>query len=168
VREKILYIKLLSLIEYALSPSTIKSSLNISPILTPFQELREIFANVPAPGTTAPPKSTQKPLDEDDCPICYSEFEANQSIVFCRAMCGTNIHNDCFRQWAATKNHGDVTCVMCRTKWVYEESVPGVDLVVDVEGATRGSEGFINVGAQLGLDERRGMFFFSPGLLHEL
>ncbi|KAF8458914.1 hypothetical protein BGX38DRAFT_1084775 [Terfezia claveryi] len=124
------------------------------------KELREIFANAPAPGTTVPPKSTQKPLDEDDCPICYSEFEANQSIVFCRAMCGTNIHNDCFRQWEATKGPEGVTCVMCRTKWEYEESIPGVDLAVNVGGADLGSEGFMNVGAQLGLNQRRSIFLF--------
>lgn len=131
---------------------------------TSFQELREIFANAPAPGTTAPPKSTQKPLDEDDCPICYSEFEANQSIVFCRAMCGTNIHNDCFKQWAATKGPDAVTCVMCRVKWEYEESIPGVGLEVDVGSAKQGSEGFINVGEQLGLNQRRSMFllFWAP------
>ncbi|KAF8428771.1 hypothetical protein EV426DRAFT_585844 [Tirmania nivea] len=119
------------------------------------KELREIFTNAPAPGTTVPPKSTQKPLDEDDCPICYSEFDSNQSIVFCRAMCGTNIHNDCFRQWEAMKGSDGVTCVMCRTKWEYEESIPGIDLAVDVGSAKPGSEGFLNVGTQLGLNQRR-------------
>lgn len=76
-------------------------------------------------------------------------------------MCGTNIHSDCFKQWEAMKSPNGVTCVMCRTKWEYEESIPRVDLSVDVGDAKRGSEGYINVGTQLGLSQSRSMFFLS-------
>ena len=63
------------------------------------------------------------------------------------------------------KGPDGVTCVMCRTKWEYEESIPGVDFAVDVGDAKQGSEGFINVGTQLGLNQRRSMFLFSWAFL---
>lgn len=64
------------------------------------QELDDIFANAPAATTSA--KRERKPLDEDDCPICYSELESLEGSVYCAARCGTNLHKACFEQWAAT------------------------------------------------------------------
>lgn len=63
-------------------------------------------------------------------------------------MCGTNLHKDCFQQWAASKGAGAVTCVMCRAPWVYETEL-------DVEKATTGEEGYKNVAEQLGLSRER-------------
>ena len=76
-------------------------------------------------------------------------MEPNQPTVWCSAMCGTNLHRDCFQQWAASKSTGPVTCVMCRTPWVS-------DMELDVEKATTGEEGYKNVAEQLGLSRERG------------
>lgn len=63
-------------------------------------------------------------------------------------MCGSNLHRDCFQQWANSKGTGVVTCVMCRTPWVKETEL-------DVESATTGEEGYKNVAEQLGLSRER-------------
>ncbi|KAI5809581.1 hypothetical protein DFH27DRAFT_476176 [Peziza echinospora] len=131
------------------------------------EELIEIFQNAPPPpnpnsstGTTSSTstKSNQKPLDADDCPICYYEFDisAPQDIVFCRAQCGSNLHAQCFKEWAASRasSNEPVTCVMCRTPWQTDVADLG-DLKAVVAGAERGREGYVNVGAQLGLARNR-------------
>jgi len=53
-----------------------------------------------------------------------------EDTVYCKAMCGNNIHKECFNQWARSKRQEgvDVTCgtclllislttVYCRSKW---------------------------------------------------
>ena len=52
----------------------------------------------------------RKPV-EGDCPICFMEFEPNESIVWCKAACGNNIHKHCFEQWAVTTRSSGVRCV---------------------------------------------------------
>uniref|UniRef100_A0A0D2XBB9 RING-type domain-containing protein n=1 Tax=Fusarium oxysporum (strain Fo5176) TaxID=660025 RepID=A0A0D2XBB9_FUSOF len=88
-------------------------------------ELQAIFASAPpisAPGQGESDK--RKPID-GDCPICYCELdEKNQeSIVWCAAACGQNIHEECFRMWAQTKPSGNVTCPMCRSVWKGDEKL---------------------------------------------
>lgn len=122
-------------------------------------ELREIFAN--APPIDAPADGSQdknrKPIDSD-CPICFCEFEAEskESIVWCRAACGQNIHKECFETWAATKRRGggggDVTCPFCRSVWQGDEK-----MVKDIKkGGKVTREGYVNVADQLGISTQRG------------
>ncbi|KAG4293744.1 hypothetical protein FPRO06_00329 [Fusarium proliferatum] len=116
-------------------------------------ELQSIFASAPpisAPGQAESDK--RKPVD-GDCPICYCELdEKNQeSIVWCAAACGQNIHEECFRMWAQTKTGGKVTCPMCRSVWKGDEKL--VAKVQKDKGAVQ--EGYVNVADQLGISRER-------------
>lgn len=63
------------------------------------------------PGTDENKDGNRKPV-EGDCPICFMEFEPDkEEIVWCRAACGNNIHQTCFRKWAATQQAQGVRCV---------------------------------------------------------
>ena len=135
-------------------------------------ELRRIFRNAPAParsgsgsgsGSSSSSSSSnggggakRKPVGADDCPICFSPIEApvegragggsSEGVVWCRAVCGTNVHASCFRQWRAvaaakTNNNsagsvnGDkVTCVMCRAPWIDADG-DGVNVALVFAGA---------------------------------
>ncbi|KAF3926325.1 hypothetical protein AA313_de0201325 [Arthrobotrys entomopaga] len=122
-------------------------------------EIKEIFENSPIPvdteGGSTGDKRKRKPLDQDECPICYEPFEESDSkILFCAAQCGSNIHGECFRQWAASRGGAQVTCVMCRTPW---ENIPANegDYGKIVKEAQVGREGFLNVGAEMGMSTYR-------------
>lgn len=47
-------------------------------------------------------------------PICFEDLGESslQDTVFCKAMCGNNIHKECFDQWARSKRQEgvEVTC----------------------------------------------------------
>jgi hypothetical protein len=57
----------------------------------------------------------RKPL-EGDCPICFEDLSESsvEATVFCKAMCGNNIHKECFNQWARSKRQ-EMTEVTCGT-----------------------------------------------------
>jgi hypothetical protein len=126
-------------------------------------ELRRIFAN--APPIAAPDASTsgtdknRKPI-EGDCPICFMPMEdGGEALVYCKAACGNNFHGDCFNHWAASKRaaSASVTCPLCRSTWQSDaKDVPNVRNVAKT--AVRNSEGYVNVGAELGLSSQRGGF----------
>ncbi|PWW75260.1 hypothetical protein C7212DRAFT_280928 [Tuber magnatum] len=117
-------------------------------------ELREIFEKAPPTRSSGEGagSSAQKPLGEDDCPICYCPFEENgrEAVVYCKAQCGTNVHQSCFRQWASTKGAGTVTCVMCRQPW-QGDSDPHEALA---KGKVN-DEGYVNVASELGMSGHR-------------
>lgn len=129
-------------------------------------ELRDIFARAP-PADNQPEANragndnNQKPL-EGDCPICFEEMEAQgEAIVWCKAACGQNIHQQCFETWAATKRQQagagdgdkvDVTCPYCRSVWEGDE-----DMVKKIEKTgPLNAEGYVNVAEQLGISDERG------------
>lgn len=63
----------------------------------------------------------RKPIEDNECPICYTDFEPEkEAIVYCKAICGTNIHNDCLNSWlkAQQQAYGKSTCPYCRHDWV--------------------------------------------------
>jgi hypothetical protein len=48
---------------------------------------------------------------EEECPICYSEFDKNESIASIR--CGHSFHRKCVQEWI---NFNGKTCPVCRTQ----------------------------------------------------
>ncbi|KAH7155713.1 hypothetical protein B0J13DRAFT_232821 [Dactylonectria estremocensis] len=115
-------------------------------------ELRDIFAAAPPISTSKQAETEKRKPIEGDCPICFSELEAKGSeiVVWCRAACGQNMHEECFNIWARTKQ-GDTTCPMCRSVW--KDGEDSVKKVRREEGHSE--EGYVNVGAQLGLRSLR-------------
>lgn len=119
-------------------------------------ELRDIFTNAPPlPSETASNDAqdgNRKPV-EGECPICCNDFEpgSSETIVYCKAACGNNIHKDCFAQWAATKRGQTITCPFCRSPWQDD----GAKLPEIAKGASTNAEGYVNVASQLGLSGRR-------------
>jgi hypothetical protein len=119
-------------------------------------ELRDIFANAPPlPSETASNDAqdgNRKPI-EGECPICCDDFESEsaESVVYCKAACGNNIHKGCFGQWAATKAGQTITCPFCRTPWQGDEP----QLKKAARSGTRNAEGYVNVASQLGISGRR-------------
>ncbi|KAG5992864.1 hypothetical protein E4U54_003521, partial [Claviceps lovelessii] len=121
-------------------------------------ELREIFAHAPGGGvdgaeSAGPSSRSKRKSIEGDCPICFCAFDAQspESIVWCRAACGQNMHQECFEMWARTKMGGGVTCPFCRSIWQGDAEM--VNKVEKSRGTVR--EGYINVADQLGISTER-------------
>ncbi|KAK8068569.1 E3 ubiquitin-protein ligase Zswim2 [Apiospora saccharicola] len=124
-------------------------------------ELQEIFEGAPpievgdeAEGAAV---DNNRKAIEGDCPICFSEFEATDKTVYCKATCGNNIHTECFEMWAATKRQSpgakdQVTCPMCRSLWQGDDDVVKKIMNTGVVGR----EGYVNVAGQLGISGVRG------------
>lgn len=94
--------------------------------LTSF-DLQSIFSAAPvAPhisvvGSAQPVDINRKPID-GECPICYMEFEPQtESITYCKAHCGNNVHFDCMQTWLRSQRtmYGKGTCPYCRMAWVH-------------------------------------------------
>ncbi|KAL0938073.1 ring finger domain containing protein [Colletotrichum truncatum] len=121
-------------------------------------ELKDIFDNAPpidTPSDSSKDKN-RKPV-EGDCPICFCELESEskETIVWCRAACGQNIHKTCFETWAATKRKGygasNVTCPFCRSVWQGDD-----DMIRNIKKGGRVTyEGYVNVADQLGISAQR-------------
>ncbi|KAF2431921.1 hypothetical protein EJ08DRAFT_586435 [Tothia fuscella] len=124
-------------------------------------ELQEIFSKAPPIVTVdaSEPEvdANRKAIGpEDNCPICFMEFENGQEgTVYCKAACGNNIHKDCMDQWAASRQRSSapVTCPFCRTTW--ETANEGLAKTVATAGGTVNSDGYVNVASELGLSGRR-------------
>ncbi|GJC85535.1 E3 ubiquitin-protein ligase Zswim2 [Colletotrichum liriopes] len=122
-------------------------------------ELKEIFANAPPiDGSSDDSQDKIRKPVEGDCPICFCELETQrkETIVWCRAACGQNMHKQCFETWAAAKRRGygtgEVTCPFCRSIWQGDE-----DMVKNVKlGGKITREGYVNVADQLGISPQRG------------
>ncbi len=72
----------------------------------------------PSAGVVSPGGVHQKPLDADPCPVCYEAIEGHESVLYCKASCGSNVHRDCYLRWHhhdPTRDHYE--CVMCRAQW---------------------------------------------------
>ncbi|KAI5851000.1 hypothetical protein BZA05DRAFT_338136 [Tricharina praecox] len=121
-------------------------------------ELAEIFAHAPRQRTDT---SSRKPVEDNDCPICFCPFAKGEQIVWCKAQCGTNIHKSCFDQWKATKGKGRVTCVMCRQPW-QEEDAEAVTEVLKEGGGKVGADGYVNVADELGMSGVRDYSSYNP------
>jgi hypothetical protein len=124
-------------------------------------ELAEIFDRAPITPQSQPEGITnveiygpgkRKPV-EGDCPVCAMEFEKGDSIVWCKAACGNNIHRECFQKWVAASKGTGVKCVYCRTEWITD--TPNVKAINKT--GEENVEGYVNIGAQLGLSSERDM-----------
>jgi len=93
------------------------------------EELEDIFINAPANpsdsvkanekviqkyhnitgGETT--KTERKPIEGNDCPICYEEFNNAESTCYC-LVCGNNLHTDCMKRWK--KHNNSCPCPVCR------------------------------------------------------
>ncbi|KAK2745923.1 hypothetical protein FQN55_005995 [Onygenales sp. PD_40] len=124
-------------------------------------ELREIFSKAPLnPKDSASTENEagNRKAVEGDCPICFMEFHpAAESIVWCKAACGNNIHKACFDRWAASRAGEEVRCVYCRTPWAAETSYSKL-----LTEGTRNAEGYINVAPQMGLSGIRDYSSYHP------
>lgn len=101
------------------------------------------------------PQIERRSLDTSDCPICFEEFEQAKidSIDYCK-VCGNNIHQECFNMWKSSKGR-DVSCVYCRSKWVFPRSnEPAKKSVYSLDSKHR-YEGVANFALELGLDRKR-------------
>lgn len=117
-------------------------------------ELREIFANAPPilGEDNTSRDGNRKPI-EGECAICCCDLEPSENIVWCKAACGNNIHNECFSKWAAARQgqSGGVTCPFCRTPWMGDEDM----LKTIVSQTERNEEGYVNIAGELGLSGER-------------
>ncbi|KAL2816104.1 hypothetical protein BJX63DRAFT_388270 [Aspergillus granulosus] len=135
-------------------------------------ELCEIYRNSPLRHVKKiaeePEKDGKRKPVEGDCPICFMEFEpSKESIIWCRAACGNNVHATCFQKWAATQNSQGVRCVYCRTPWQVEDANGRVEIDLEqlrTQGQI-GVDGYINVASQMGLSgERDYSTYYRPWL----
>lgn len=126
-------------------------------------ELKEIFQNAPPPPSETVEEDlkdgNRKPI-EGDCPICCVEFEpeSGEKIVYCKAACGQNVHDECFNAWASTKGGIDVPCPFCRTPWQRDEE----QLKRAASSGERNAEGYVNVASQLGMSGQRDYSTYNP------
>lgn len=95
----------------------------------------------------APPSSSgasnRRPIEGQDCPICFDSLNVSDDIVFCED-CGNNMHKDCMRRWTSL----NPTCPFCRAQWKSERLAPGAPHV--------GDEGYVNLARlQPGTDASR-------------
>lgn len=108
------------------------------------------------PQTEPQEQPQRRPLDTSDCPICFEEFEQDKidTIDFCK-VCGNNIHQECFDMWKASKG-SNVTCVYCRSKWVYASSSAGpTKKPLYALGHDHINEGVANFAKELGMTRKR-------------
>ncbi|KAG0156792.1 hypothetical protein PDIDSM_3973 [Penicillium digitatum] len=89
------------------------------------QELREMLAALSLKRildrTTLTTTGERKPI-EGECPICFHDFE-NKEITTWRQLCGSNLHETCFKVWEATAHasHDIVRCLYCKALWKGDE-----------------------------------------------
>ncbi|KAF1955528.1 hypothetical protein CC80DRAFT_594271 [Byssothecium circinans] len=63
----------------------------------------------------------RKSIEDQECPICYSEFEpGKERIAYCKSFCGNNVHQICIDLWLSSQRsmYGKSTCPYCRHDWV--------------------------------------------------
>ncbi|PSN63876.1 hypothetical protein BS50DRAFT_558106 [Corynespora cassiicola Philippines] len=129
--------------------------------LTP-TELRSLFASAPpipdATTAQAAEDTNRKPI-EGECPICYTEFDADDdrdAVAYCKASCGNNVHAECMAAWRRARS-GKATCPYCRSEWESDGGGEGAfgGKIEGMERMERGEEGYVNVAGRLGLSGRR-------------
>jgi len=89
-------------------------------------EIKEKMKNIPQlcyypPGSKVaeaadrPATARRQPTKDNECPVCFQEFEDADDLLWCKWSCGHNVHRECFMQWSRFQKTD--TCVMCRQKF---------------------------------------------------
>ncbi|KAJ5881727.1 RING finger domain-containing protein [Penicillium soppii] len=99
--------------------------------------------------------STRRTI-EGECAICFMEMAQTEDIIWCERLCGNNLHDSCFKQWAGTC-HGTVTCVYCRAPWGQQDYDAQVESIL-AAGVPSGQ--YVNVASQLGMSTQRDHSFY--------
>ncbi|CAG8891163.1 unnamed protein product [Penicillium egyptiacum] len=78
-------------------------------------ELREMLAVLSLKrtlDTTTLTSAGKRGPIEDECPICFHDFETDKKTTWCQS-CGSNFHKACFKKWEATMDasHTVVRCL---------------------------------------------------------
>ncbi len=73
---------------------------------SPFHETAIVAPRVEVP---------RKAIDNDDCPICLENMNAEDDLSYCRYSCGKSLHTICFNEY--TQNSDTTICVYCRATW---------------------------------------------------
>ena len=121
-------------------------------------ELVEIFRNAPpivrVAAVDKEDNPNRKPIGDDtECAICYEIFDGHQETVYCKAACGNNLHQECMDTWIKT-NGANATCPYCRAHWE-DSGLEGKAGDVNLQTATVGEDGYVNVASQLGISGAR-------------
>ena len=115
-------------------------------------ELKDLFDNSPALPSQVAEESEMdgnRKAIEGECGICAMDFEEGESLVWCKAACGNNLHATCFKQWE--KQKAQVTCPFCRAHWQDDAKGKGKATMAEVTmPMDTGRGGYYNVGDQLG------------------
>jgi hypothetical protein len=81
-----------------------------------------------APAATPAKKAVvQRPIEDEDCVICFDALKGSGAVVWCQLSCGGSLHKGCMDAWSSQKRqqHQPVTCPYCRAEWcVVVQSAP--------------------------------------------
>lgn len=104
-------------------------------------------------------KVERKPLEGNDCPVCMEELDGSEPTTYCRAVCGQNVHVECFKEWrGASERKGEaVVCMFCRSEWIDgpEDGCKGKKRKKKVNGSGGHNEGFMNFASEQGMSTQR-------------
>jgi hypothetical protein len=124
----------------------------------PTAPLSEVLANTKAiaaynnvVGGLAVPCAPEKDPD-GDCPVCYETLICNKKMLDSCGTCRNYIHKECLGQWLSVQRN----CVYCRAVWCAYGTKPlSAKAKAKAAAAAGGEEGYINLGAEQGLNRRR-------------
>ena len=114
------------------------------------EQVRTMYAASLEEATTPTPPNgaVQRKALQDyvDCPICFDAMVETgiHKLTYCRAMCGTNFHEDCIRRWLG-QNRNHPTCPNCRQPWQ----------ATNANTTTLTNEGYTNLGKLQGQPSQR-------------
>lgn len=95
----------------------INTSNPVDPTVLADQNVRTEFARI-ATVDNGDPTTKQKPVEGQDCPVCFEQMTGSDQVEFCTE-CGNNVHKVCWQKWSETKRNMKVqeTCIWCRAVW---------------------------------------------------
>jgi len=115
------------------------------------QQVRQLLAG------EAPRHENGRKEATGDCAICYDELNDGQQLVWCKSGCGNNLHSHCLTIWSTNcrTNGVQLTCVYCRAPWA--------DALAGPANLKPNAEGYVNLGAAVGLSQTRDVSTYYQG-----